>query len=39
MAETLEEVDRRYGGVRRYLDQVDLDSLVLRLRGASPDGQ
>jgi len=39
MAETLGEVDRRYGGVRRYLEQVDLDSLVLRLRGASPDGQ
>ena len=32
MAETLEEVDRRYGGVRRYLGEVDLDRIVLRLR-------
>jgi protein-tyrosine phosphatase len=39
MAEILEEVDRRYGGVQQYLGEDYLDSLVLRLRGASPDGQ
>jgi protein-tyrosine phosphatase len=39
VVETLEEVERRYGGARGYLAEADLDSLVLRLRGASPDGQ
>jgi protein-tyrosine phosphatase len=44
MAEILEDLEVRYDGVRRYLtgggavDQ-DLDSLVLRLRGDSSDGQ
>jgi protein-tyrosine phosphatase len=44
MAEILEELGRRYGGVRRYLTdggalEEDLDRIVLRLRGDSPDGQ
>jgi protein-tyrosine phosphatase len=44
MAEILEDLEGRYGGVQRYLTgggaaEEDLDSLVLRLRGDSPDGQ
>jgi protein-tyrosine phosphatase len=39
VVETLEEVERRYGGAGAYLAEADLDSLVLRLRGAAPDGQ
>jgi protein tyrosine/serine phosphatase len=44
MAEILEEVGRRHGGVRRYLAEggaahEDLDRIVLRLRGAPPDRQ
>jgi protein-tyrosine phosphatase len=44
VVEVLEEVGRRYGGARRYLldggaSEQHLDSLVLRLRGESPDGQ
>jgi protein-tyrosine phosphatase len=39
VVETLEEVERRYGGAGAYLAEVDLDSLVLRLRGAAPNGQ
>ena len=44
VVEVLEEVGRRYGGARRYLIEggaspEHLDSLVLRLRGESPDGQ
>jgi protein tyrosine/serine phosphatase len=33
MADVLEEVQERYGGVREYLGSQDLDKLVLRLRG------
>jgi protein-tyrosine phosphatase len=41
MAEVLQEVERFYGGVGRYLEAEDayLDSIVLRLRGDSPEGQ
>ena len=41
MAEILQEVDRLYGGVGRYLEaeQDYLDSIVLRLRGDSSDRQ
>jgi protein-tyrosine phosphatase len=41
MAEILQEVDRLYGGVAHYLEVEDdyLDSIVLRLRGDSPDRQ
>jgi protein-tyrosine phosphatase len=44
MAEILEDVERRYGGVRRYLvgggaAREDLNRVVLRLGGDSPDGQ
>ena len=44
LVEVLDEVDRRHGGARRYLAEAgapeeDLDSIVLRLRGDSPDGQ
>jgi protein-tyrosine phosphatase len=41
MAEILQEIDRLYGGVRRYLEAEGdyLDSIVLRLRGDSPEGQ
>jgi len=41
MAEILEEVDRIYGGVGRYLaaEEDYLDSIVLRLRGDAPDRQ
>jgi protein-tyrosine phosphatase len=39
MSDVLAEVDRRYGGAARYVGSARLDTLVLRLRGDSPDGQ
>ena len=44
VVEVLEEVARRYGGAQGYLTAAgvsdeDLDRIVLRLRGDSPDGQ
>jgi protein-tyrosine phosphatase len=44
VVEVLEEVDRRYGGARRYLAEAgafeeDLDRIVLRLGGDSADRQ
>jgi protein-tyrosine phosphatase len=39
MLHVLAEVDRRYGGAAVYLDVVVLDTIVLRLRGDSADGE
>ena len=44
VVEVLEEVERRYGGARRYLaeggvSEADLDRIVLRFHGAEPEGQ
>jgi protein-tyrosine phosphatase len=39
MVEVLAEVDRRYGGANDYIRSASLDTLMLRLRGATADSQ
>jgi hypothetical protein len=39
MLDVLDEVDRDFGGASAYLGTPDLDTVVLRLRGDSPDSQ